>query len=131
VDVDVEGDAWVKGDAVLLRQALLVLVDNALRYTPSESHLTLRGRPEGDEVLLEVEDAGPGIPVEVRKRLAGGRGGRGHGDAATEEKGARSGRGLSIVQWITEAHDGRVTILDAPSGGAVVRIALPVPLSSS
>jgi len=131
VDVDVEGDAWVKGDAVLLRQALLVLVDNALRYTPSGSRLTLRGRPEGGEVMVEVEDQGPGIPAEVRKRLARGEGGKEVGAGEGEGREVRLGRGLSIVRWITEAHGGRVAILDGPSGGAIVRITLPVPLSSS
>jgi signal transduction histidine kinase len=117
VDVEVEGDAFVRGDPVLLRQALLILVDNAVRYSPAGSRVLLRGRQEGEEVLLEVDDEGPGIPEAARERsLERFQGGRGEG---------RMGLGLAIVRWITEAHGGRVAIFDAPGGGARVRITLP------
>jgi signal transduction histidine kinase len=117
VNVEVEGDPRVGGDPVLLRQALLILLDNAVRYGPRGSRVLLRGRVEGEEVLLEVEDEGPGVPVAARERfLERFQGDRGEG---------RMGLGLAIVRWIAEAHGGGVAILDAPSGGARVRITLP------
>lgn len=123
VDVEAEGDPRVTGDPVLLRQALLILVENSVRYGPRGSRVVLRGQQEGETVILEVEDQGPGIPPEARERvLERFQGERGEGQV---------GLGLAIVRWIAEAHRGTVTILDAPAGGALVRITLPTPLSSS
>lgn len=117
VDVEMEGNARMTGDPVLLRQALLILVDNAVRFGPQGSRVVIRGRPEGREVLLEVDDQGPGIPVSARERsIERFQGERGEG---------HTGLGLSIVRWIAEAHGGSVVILDAPGGGARVRITLP------
>jgi signal transduction histidine kinase len=117
VDVDVEGEPRVRGDPVLLRQALLILLDNAVRYGPRGSRTLIRGREEGEEVHLEVEDEGPGIPVASRERVLQ----RFQGDRSE----GRTGLGLAIVRWIAEAHGGSVQILDGASGGALVRIMLP------
>ena len=123
VDVEVEGEPQVEGDAVLLRQGLLILVDNAVRFGPRGSRVLLRGCVAGEDVRLEVQDQGPGIPVEARERfLERFKGAKGEG---------RSGLGLAIVRWIADAHGGEVEILDAPGGGALVRISLPRLLSSS
>lgn len=123
VDVEVEGEPEVMGDPVLLRQALLILVDNAARYSPRGSRVLLRGTVEGKDVCLEVEDQGPGIPLEARERFLE----RFQGERAK----GRTGLGLAILRWIADAHGGKVAILDAPGGGALVRIALPALLSSS
>jgi two-component system sensor histidine kinase TctE len=117
VDVDVEGEGVVMGDPVLLRQALISLVDNAVRYGPQNGRIILRGSWEGGRGILEVDDQGPGIPQGEREAVLerfGGRKGEG-----------RKGLGLSIVRWIAEAHGGDVAILDSPEGGARVRISLP------
>jgi signal transduction histidine kinase len=117
VDVDVEGEPGVEGDPVLLRQALLILLDNAVRYGPRGSRILLRAREEGGEVHLEVEDEGPGIPLASRERALQ----RFQGDGSE----GRTGLGLAIVRWIAEAHAGGVKILNGHSGGALVRITLP------
>jgi signal transduction histidine kinase len=117
VDVDVEGEPGVEGDPVLLRQALLILLDNAVRYGPRGSRILLRAREEGGEVHLEVEDEGPGIPLASRERVLQ----RFQGDGSE----GRTGLGLAIVRWIAEAHAGGVKILNGHSGGALVRITLP------
>jgi len=117
VDVDVDGEPGVEGDPVLLRQALLILLDNAVRYGPRGSRVLIRGREEGEEVHLEVEDEGPGIPGASRERVLQ----RFQGDRSE----GRTGLGLAIVRWIAEAHAGGVKILDGNSGGALVRITLP------
>lgn len=117
VDVDVEGNPMVRGDPVLLRQAFLILLDNAVRYGPRESRVLIRGREVGTDVHLEVEDEGPGIPMASRERVLQ----RFQGDRSE----GRTGLGLAIVRWIAEAHGGTVQILDGPSGGALVRITLP------
>ena len=112
--------APVKGIALLLREALANLVDNALRYTPQGGHVTVRTRREGDHCLLEVEDDGPGIPQELRQKVFD----RFYRPPGSPGDGC--GLGLAIVKEIAEAHGGRVDILDPASPhGTRLRITLP------
>ena len=112
---------WVKGDRTLLREMLANLIDNALRYCPDGASVTLRAGAAGNpsEVVLEVEDDGPGIPEDKHAavfdrfvRLA-------------EQAEGGSGLGLAIVREIANRHNGSVTLHTAPSGGLLVRIVLP------
>ncbi|MFA9564688.1 MAG: sensor histidine kinase, partial [Acidimicrobiales bacterium] len=59
-------DLWLAGDGDRLHQLLVNLVDNARKVSPPEAPVELRARLEGDDVRMEVEDRGPGIPVEQR-----------------------------------------------------------------
>jgi heavy metal sensor kinase len=100
-------EATVYGDEMWLRQMLLNLVDNAVKYTPEGGKIWLSMEVEGGYVKLAVRDTGIGIPEEdlprifdrfyrvdkVRSREMGG-----------------SGLGLSIVQWIVNAYNGRVEV---------------------
>jgi len=104
-------DATVHGDPFLLREALANLVDNALEYAPAGGRVTVRvARRPGGEVVLEVEDDGPGIPPAERARVlerfyrVPGTGGTG------------SGLGLAIVREIVHAQGARLTIGDGEFG---------------
>ena len=111
----------VAGDADRLHQLLVNLVDNARTASPPDAPVALRAHLEGDDVRLEVEDRGPGIPIEQRDlvfdrfhRVDPARGGSG------------SGLGLAIVRWIVDLHDGDIHIADATTGtGCRVVIDLP------
>jgi len=114
--------ARVRGDAVLLREALANLVHNALEYTPAGGRVTVRVRARAGarETRVEVEDDGPGIPPAERPRVqerfyrAPGTGGSG------------SGLGLAIVGEIASAHGARVEIGEG-EGGRGCRVALVFP----
>src|SRR5580704_10790169 len=122
--LSVEGSisARVQADPVILRQVIVNLLDNAIKYTPRGGNISVRVLPAtGPNVAIEVEDDGPGIPPEHRDkvfdrfyRLDEGR--------ARENGGA--GLGLAIAKWGAEAHGGRLE-LDCPeSGGCTLRLVL-------
>ncbi len=108
----------VRGIPLLLREALSNLVDNAIRYAGRGATVTVRLRSEADQVLLEVEDNGPGLPEaemeHVFERFV----------RATDE-GNGCGLGLAIVREIVERHGGRVSLLPLSPNGLLARISLP------
>jgi len=118
IRVQLPADAWASLDPLRARQALGNLVDNALRHGSGDIELAARRVPDGIEV--DVSDAGPGFPPELRarafERFAGGGGERSRSGA---------GLGLAIVRAIAEAHGGTATIVDDASGGAKVRLRFP------
>ena len=116
------GDPMVYGDWLLLRQALVNIVHNAVKYTPKGGEIVLRVRGEGDQVVLEVEDSGPGIPKDKLSRVFD-RFYRVEEGRSREAGGA--GLGLAIAQWSVEIHQGRVTAFSDEGKGCTFRIALP------
>lgn len=104
---------WVDMDR--LTQVVTNLVENALRHGGGTARVSLSGVDDGAELV--VEDDGPGVPAELRSRVftrfwtSGDKGG--------------TGLGLYIVAGVVDAHGGRVSIQDAPGGGARVVVWLP------
>jgi two-component system sensor histidine kinase TctE len=114
------GAAPVSGEPLLLRELAENLVENALRYAPAGSDVTLRTGRRGDIAFLEVEDNGPGIPESERARVFE----RFHRVKGTPGEG--SGLGLAIVREIAHRHGATAAIGAPPSGrGTSVRIAFP------
>ena len=123
--IDYQPGQWqhapiVLGDRLALRRVVANLADNAIKYGGS-AHL--RSTIIGNDILLTVDDEGAGIPPEQRQamlepfsRLETSRS-RGTGGA---------GLGLAIARGLIEAHGGRLTIEDAPSGGARISVRLPL-----
>ena len=120
-DLDRTVEAPIDGD--LVRRAVENLTENALRYAPTGSRVTVRARRDRDQVVIEVVDDGPGFPPEFlphafeRFRRADG--------ARTREGEGGTGLGLAIVQVIALAHGGTVAAANQPEGGAVLTIRLP------
>jgi signal transduction histidine kinase len=117
--------ALVDGTRDELHRLALNLMENALRHTPPGTHVHAMVEPRDGEVVLVVEDDGPGVPPELRERVFE-RFVRGHGD-----RGSSSGLGLSIVRAVAESHGGSVVLEDAgPGARFVVRLpasAAPAP----
>ena len=107
--------APVEGDALLLRELLGNLVDNAIRYTPAGGQVTVRVASAGSAVQLEVEDNGPGIPADERERVFE----RFHRVLGTNTEGC--GLGLAIVREIALSH-GATVHLDAGADGRGARV---------
>ncbi len=118
--VDVAGEGLnVQGVELLLREALVNLIDNALRYAGAGATVTVRLRRAGDDLWMDVEDNGPGLPPELRER-AFERFVRG----ATTGEGC--GLGLAIVREIAERHGGSAELLAAAPHGCIARLTLPL-----
>lgn len=114
--------AAVLGDATALRRLLLILVENAVKYTPEGGLVELSLTRAGDEVCLAVRDTGIGIDradaarvFEPFVRLD---------DARSRETGG-AGLGLAIARSIAVAHGGRITLDSAPKEGSVFTVHLP------
>ncbi len=106
--------AMVDGARDELHRMALNLMENALRHTPPGSRVHARTDTRDGEVVLVVEDDGPGGAPELRER-AFERFVRGAGD-----RGSSSGLGLAIVRAVAESHGGRVTLEDARPGARFV-----------
>lgn len=113
-----EGSVSVEADSILLQNALRNLVENALKYAPEESEITLEvgasPRPR-----VEVRDEGPGFPPAQMQGLAAR---FSRGDNAKDTIG--SGLGLTIAQDVAAAHGGELTLDNMPEGGACVTFLL-------
>ena len=121
--VERAGHPSCRGDQIVLRQAVINLVDNAIKYTPAGGEIRLRVSELGGAAVLEVSDTGPGIRLGDESRMFDrfDRGGR-----ADEPDG--SGLGLSIAKWAVEAKAnlGQLSY-ERPNGhGSTFRITLPV-----
>jgi signal transduction histidine kinase len=112
------GAESVEGDATRLEQALQNLAANALRHTPDGGRLSLSSSRDGDWILLQVRDSGPGIPAEHLPLIFD----RFYKADASRRAAGGSGLGLSIVKAIVERHGGSIAARN--DGGAVFDIRL-------
>ena len=117
VDIVNEG-LRVQGVALLLREAVVNLIDNAVRYAGAGAVITVRLRRAGDDVWLDVEDDGPGLAPDLRERaferfVRGSTAGEG------------CGLGLAIAREIAERHGGSAELLPAAPRGCIARLTLP------
>jgi two-component system sensor histidine kinase KdpD len=114
----------VSVDEVLLEQVFLNLLDNAAKYTPPATPLSVTARLENFEVVVEVADRGPGIPAgeeaAVFRKFHRAPLGEGHAVPAG------SGLGLTICEGIIKAHGGRIWVEQRAGGGAAFRFTLPL-----
>ncbi len=122
--VDNQQPLPLDGNPDELHRMVLNLLDNAVRHTPSGSTIELHLRAEGGKAVLEVDDDGPGVPIELREQIFD-RFVRGEGPADTAIGGG-SGLGLSIVSAVAKSHGGKVEVGDSPLGGARFRATLPL-----
>jgi two-component system OmpR family sensor kinase len=114
-----EDQAIVEGDPDRLKQLLLNLIDNALKYTPAGGHITISLYRDQDWVRVLIADTGLGIPPEVLPHIFD----RFYRAQREGRKGV--GLGLSIARWIAEAHSGRLTVESEVGQGATFTLWLP------
>jgi signal transduction histidine kinase len=112
---DCEPDCFVVADHELLHRMLLNLVLNALRETPTDGTVSLKGQVAGSDVLIEVEDTGPGIQDERLARIF---------DPMFSTSREGCGLGLPIVKRIVESHNGMITVNSTREGTRFL-IAIP------
>lgn len=112
----------VEVDSARLEQAIMILVDNAGKYSPPETQVTLCSSIQGDEVVIEVQDRGMGIPQaelpHIFERFY-------RVDKARSRRQGGSGLGLAIAKSIIEAHGGRIEAESVLGRGTTMRVYLP------
>jgi signal transduction histidine kinase len=108
-------EAQVLGDAELVERLLLIVLDNAIKYTPPGGRVTLDVTARDGKRSVIVSDSGVGIPAEelprIFERFYRGAGARSHGEGA--------GLGLPIARWIADLHSARMAVTSDPSGTRV------------
>ncbi len=126
IDVDAPASGFVWADQGLLRTALDTMLDNAVRHAPAGSVVRIGARLDDSGVNIEVADAGPGIPVELRSRLFTG---FARPDSVRARGGSGTGLSLATSAAIARAHGGRMDLVDREDLGATVRLRLPTRLA--
>ncbi|MCE9639396.1 MAG: sensor histidine kinase [Betaproteobacteria bacterium] len=117
---DSAAHAVIEGDTLLVREMLVNLLDNALRYTQPGGRVTVRVAANDHRVQLSVEDNGPGIPAEERERVFE----RFHRVLGSGAEGC--GLGLAIVREIAQSHNAEAHLTAGAHGsGTLVSIVFP------
>lgn len=111
----------VRGDAQRLEQVLGILLENALRFAPRGSAIRLGGEAAGRTVRFFVQDAGPGVPDADKRRVFE----RFYQVDPSRSDTQHYGLGLSVAAELAALHGGRLTVADAPGGGALFALELP------
>jgi signal transduction histidine kinase len=112
----------VQGDRLFLRQALVNVLHNAVKYSPVGGTISVRVQCNAQEVTVELEDSGPGIPLEDRAKIFD----RFYRvDKARWRESGGAGLGLAITKWVVEAHGGTIGLDGASAQGCLFRIQLP------
>jgi heavy metal sensor kinase len=113
---------WVAGDRQLLQRLFLILVDNAVKYTPSSGQVSIALGAEDGMITVSVTDTGIGISGEdlphIFDRFY-------RADKARSREMGGAGLGLSIGQWIAEAHGGSVHVDSIYGKGSTFKVVLP------
>jgi signal transduction histidine kinase len=113
----------VHSDQGKLHQVLSNLVENALKYSRPHGAIRIRGRPEGESVLITVEDDGPGIPPEDQKRIFDR---FFQVDQSRTRNVGGTGLGLYICRRLTEAMEGRLWLATSSERGSTFALRIPV-----
>lgn len=122
LQLDIDRNLHASLNSRLCEQALLNLVENALRYSPRGSTVTVAAQSEGRHLILEVVDNGPGIAAEHLPRLFE----RFYRvDPARSRQLGGTGLGLAIVKHVALAHGGTVDVRSEPGKGSRFRLILP------
>jgi len=121
-ETQLHGPAYIEGDQQLMKQAVRILVDNSIKYTPPGEKIHLKVRKENGTVKIQVQDNGIGIAPEdipcIFDRFY-------RSDESRARKTGGSGLGLAIAQWIIEHHQGHYEILSRVDIGTRITLLLP------
>ena len=117
------GPLWIQGDAASLRRLFLIVIDNAIKYTPAEGKVSVMLESNNGSALFEVRDTGVGISQSdlphVFERFF-------RADKARTRQDGGVGLGLSIGKQIVESHGGTADVESVPGKGSIFRVRLPL-----
>jgi len=112
-----------QGDRLLLRQAMVNILHNAVKYSPTGGTISARvRRTDPGRILVEITDSGPGISEEHASKVFD----RFYRvDAARTREAGGAGLGLSVAKWAVQAHSGEIVLRSKPGLGSNFQIFLP------
>jgi heavy metal sensor kinase len=124
--IEIDGDASLRviGDRLILRQAIVNLLDNAIKYSPENRRVLVRvGFGAAGQAAMDITDEGPGIPSEhqpyVFDRFY-------RVDPARTREWGGAGLGLAITRWAIEAHGGQIHLTSKDGAGTTFHVSLPL-----
>ena len=119
-------DLTAVADEERLHQVVANLVDNACKHSPAGGTVTVRARAGDDPggLRLEVEDQGPGIPLQDRERVFERFGRSGSATAQGPGSDGGTGLGLAIARWAVDLHGGEIRVAEA-GRGCLIEVTLP------
>lgn len=120
--LDAPAELTANVDAPRVEQVMIALLGNAARFSPEGTTITASLARDGDDVVLAVEDEGPGIPPEDRERIF-------ERFQQLHRRGGGIGLGLYVTREIVRRHGGTIAVEEAPGGGARFVVRLPAPAS--
>jgi two-component system phosphate regulon sensor histidine kinase PhoR len=115
----------VNGDPLQLRQMIDNLLGNAVKYTPSKGKIHVVAKQEDDQVVIQVTDSGPGIPLEEQTKIFE----KFYRAKNVDEKIPGTGLGLAITKSIVENHRGRIWVKSEVGKGSTFSVVLPIAIS--
>jgi heavy metal sensor kinase len=118
IEIDCHGTPHALGDRLVLRQAVISLVDNAIKFSPDGGRIRIAVAEAGNEALVDIVDSGIGVPEEARGRIF-------DRFYRADSASAGTGLGLSIARGAVEANGGRLTLVSTGEQGSTFRIAMP------
>jgi signal transduction histidine kinase len=122
VTVEHLDEVAIQADRGLIRQLMMILLDNAVKFTPSHGRVEVSVTRDERSGTFEVCDNGPGIPAEqvphLFERFTRG--------ADARERTGGAGLGLSIARWIADRHDAVITVHESKGGGTMMRVEFPL-----
>ena len=124
--IEVQGELRARIDRTRLGEVVTQLVDNAVRFSPADAPILVRAARSNGHALIEVSDAGPGIPPERRQEIFGR---FSHVRPPGYEEVPGPGLGLFICRAHVGAHGGLIEVFEAPSssgGGTMLRVEIPM-----
>jgi K+-sensing histidine kinase KdpD len=129
IEVEVEDELpVVRVDARAVSEVIYTLIDNATKYAPPGSHISVTAKRAPEEMVqISVEDQGRGIPVEMRERVFDKFFRANDDDTISTNRPRGAGMGLAIARGIIEAHDGHIFI-ETGAGGRGTRVTFTVPV---
>lgn len=122
IETEIDEPLWMWGDRGRIRQLLIILLDNALKYTPVDGQIRITGRVQSNEVSISISDTGIGISKEdlpyIFERFY-------RGDKVRSRMEGGTGLGLSIARWIADVHGGNIRVHSEIAAGTEVQLFFP------
>ena len=122
VEISWNEPAWIMGDASSLRRLFWIMLDNAIKYTPPRGEITVSLRKDGNQVRVNIQDTGIGIPQgalpEIFERFYRVDKARSFADG--------TGLGLSIAKWISDIHHCDLSVESRENSGSIFKVAFGI-----